>query len=60
MENSQSLLLHKSTHHFDIVNWFLEDEPKLVTALANRVYYGDLSKSYSNRCSTCKKSDKCV
>lgn len=27
MSNSQGMLLHKSTHHFDIVNWLTGDEP---------------------------------
>lgn len=53
MENSEGMLLHKSTHHFDIVNWLLEDEPYKVTALGNRVYFGDESKSHANRCKEC-------
>ncbi len=59
MENSQGMLLHKSTHHFDIVNWLTEDEPSKVTALANRVYYGDASKAYGERCSTCTRASEC-
>lgn len=53
MENSEGMLLHKSTHHFDIVNWLLEDEPCKVTALGNRVYFGDESKSHAKRCKEC-------
>jgi predicted dehydrogenase len=53
MENSEGMLLHKSTHHFDIVNWLLEDEPAKVTALGNRVYFGDESKSHAKRCKEC-------
>ncbi len=59
MENSQGLLLHKSTHHFDIANWLLEDEPELVTALGNTVYYSDRSKCFSDRCHNCTMKDKC-
>ena len=57
MQYSQGMLLHKSTHDFDIVNWFLEDEPKKVTAVANRIYYGDESKCFADRCSKCDKPD---
>ncbi len=57
MENSQGMLLHKSTHDFDVVNWFLEDEPKKVTAVANRVFYGDKDKCFAERCSQCSKPD---
>ena len=59
MENSEGLLLHKSTHHFDIINWLLMDEPKKVAALANRVYYNDTSKCFGERCRDCKAKDTC-
>lgn len=58
-ENSEGLLLHKSTHHFDIINWLLCDEPKKVTALANRVYYNDTSKCLGERCRDCPAQDTC-
>ena len=28
MRNSGGLAVHKATHHFDIINWWLDDEPK--------------------------------
>ncbi len=59
MKNSQGMLLHKSTHHFDIVNWLLRDEPSKVTALGNKVYYNDKSKCFADRCSNCLKKDSC-
>ena len=59
MENSGGMLVHKSTHHFDIINWFLEDEPVKVSALGNKVYYGDVNKSFGERCSTCPKAKQC-
>ncbi len=54
MENSQGMLLHKSTHHFDVINWFLEDEPKLVSALGNRVYFGNAERYMARCCRECK------
>lgn len=59
MEYSQSMYLHKSTHHLDIANWLINDEPETVTALANRVYYGDESKLHGERCSTCPYALEC-
>ncbi len=59
MENSQGMLLHKSTHHFDIINWFLEDEPVKVAALGNRVFYADSDKCHGERCSQCSFADRC-
>jgi len=37
---SGGLLLHKSTHHFDILNWWMDGIPSLVFALGDLVYYG--------------------
>lgn len=39
--NSGSLLIHKSSHHFDLVNWWLDDTPVRVYASAHRDVYGD-------------------
>ena len=59
MKNSQGMLVHKSTHHFDIVNWLLEDEPVKVSALGNRIYFGNPEKSYAKRCKECPKAAEC-
>lgn len=38
--NSGGLMVHKSTHHFDLVNWWLDTTPDLVFALGDLRYYG--------------------
>lgn len=38
--NSGGLLVHKSTHHFDIVNWLVERVPDTIYAQGSLVYYG--------------------
>jgi len=38
--NSGGLLVHKSTHHFDLVNWWLDDVPETVFALGGLRFYG--------------------
>ena len=38
---SGGLLVHKSSHHFDLVNWWLADVPETVTALGGLRFYGD-------------------
>ena len=38
---SGSLLVHKSSHHFDLVGWWLDDTPVRVYASAHRDVYGD-------------------
>ncbi len=58
-ENSGSLLIHKSTHHFDILNWFLDDEPEVVNAFGNRKVYGDTSRKKAERCLDCPAKESC-
>ena len=38
--NSGGLLVHKATHHFDLVNWWLDSRPRQVFALADLSFYG--------------------
>ena len=38
--NSGGLLVHKSTHHFDLVNWWLATAPELVFAQTDLRFYG--------------------
>ncbi|MBL9191182.1 MAG: Gfo/Idh/MocA family oxidoreductase [Opitutaceae bacterium] len=38
--DSGGLLVHKSTHHFDLVNWWLDAIPEQVYAHGDLVYYG--------------------
>lgn len=54
MRNSGGLLVHKATHHFDIVNWFLEADPVSVSAHGSLRYYGPNRKEAGERCSTCQ------
>ena len=37
---SGGLAVHKASHHFDLVNWWLDDEPTVVTALGGLRFYG--------------------
>ncbi len=37
---SGTLLVHKSTHHFDLVNWWLDAIPAQVFAYGDLVFYG--------------------
>ena len=38
--NSGGLMVHKSTHHFDLVNWWLDAQPETVYADGGLVFYG--------------------
>ncbi|GAA1849090.1 Gfo/Idh/MocA family oxidoreductase [Myceligenerans crystallogenes] len=39
--NNGGLLVHKSSHHFDLVNWWIDDVPRRVFATGGRMFYGD-------------------
>ncbi len=64
-ENSGGLLVHKATHHFDLLNWWLGSVPTHVTASGRRAFYRpetavDLGlEGRGPRCATCAVADKC-
>lgn len=37
---SGGLLIHKSTHHFDVINWWINGIPRQVFAMGDLVFYG--------------------
>ncbi len=59
-ENSGSLLIHKSTHHFDLINWLIDDEPVKVNAFGTRRFYGaGVREERGERCLTCQHKKTC-
>ncbi|MGN0779261.1 MAG: Gfo/Idh/MocA family protein [Aristaeellaceae bacterium] len=57
--NSGSLLIHKSTHHFDLVNWIIDDEPVKVNAFGTRRFYGDNRRPHGTNCRHCPSAKEC-
>lgn len=39
-KHSGGLLVHKSTHHFDLIHWILGDRPAVVSAMGGLKFYG--------------------
>jgi len=58
-ENSGSLLVHKATHHFDLVNWWLNSFPERVAAMGERNFYRPETFPHHLRCSTCDMTEEC-
>ncbi len=58
-KNSGSLLIHKSTHHFDLVNWLLDDEPRKVNAFGTLRFFGPTREKRGERCLTCRNKSAC-
>ena len=40
-KNSGGLLIHKASHHFDLVNWWIDDVPERIFASGGLKFYGD-------------------
>lgn len=59
MSISRGMLLHKSTHHFDVINWVLDDLPERVSAMGRQSFYAKKEKSFGDRCRTCNRSAEC-
>ena len=54
-----SLLVHKATHHFDLVNWWLESEPYEVFAYGKLEHYGKNNAFRSTHCRACPHKSSC-
>jgi len=59
-KNSGSLWVHKSTHHFDLVNWWLNSEPEEVMAYGSLEYYGKNGKFRGKKCRDCDHKSECM
>ena len=59
MEKSGGMMVHKATHHFDIINWLLNDEPMRVSACGARLYFGNEERAYGERCMSCSRKSTC-
>ncbi|QDY70895.1 Gfo/Idh/MocA family protein [Qingshengfaniella alkalisoli] len=58
-KNSGSLFVHKSTHHFDLLNWFIDSDPVRVFAQGSLRRYGRAGEFRGTRCKGCPHADRC-
>lgn len=54
-----TLLVHKSTHHFDLLNWFIDSDPVEVNAYGELEHYGSNNSFRGDKCRTCPHKEKC-
>lgn len=59
MNKSGSLWVHKATHHFDLLNWWLNSEPVEVTAYGSLEHYGKNNPFRGTKCRGCEHKEKC-
>ncbi|MFA5203786.1 MAG: Gfo/Idh/MocA family oxidoreductase [Lentisphaeria bacterium] len=63
--NSGGLLVHKATHHFDLVNWWLGTYPERVYASGRRAFYTEAQAAryglanHGARCLACPEAARC-
>lgn len=58
-KNGGSLLVHKASHHFDLLNWWLESDPEEVFAYGALEHYGKNNPFRYTHCRSCPHKDKC-
>ncbi|UBM58154.1 Gfo/Idh/MocA family oxidoreductase [Marinilongibacter aquaticus] len=59
VEKSGSLWVHKASHHFDLLNWWLESEPETVYALGDLEHYGKNGEFRGETCRSCAHKHDC-
>jgi predicted dehydrogenase len=58
-EKGGTLLVHKSTHHFDLLNWWLDSDPEEVFAYGALEFYGKNGAFRHTNCRPCPYKDNC-
>lgn len=54
-----SLWVHKATHHFDLINWWLNADPVEVSAYGDLKVYGKNGKIRGKNCRVCPHKSEC-
>jgi len=54
-----TLLNHKASHHFDLLNWWLESDPEEVHAFGALEFYGKNHEFRHTHCRPCPFKEKC-
>jgi predicted dehydrogenase len=58
-EHSGSLLVHKASHHFDLLNWWLDSDPEEVFAYGSLEHYGKNNSFRHTNCRPCPHKQEC-
>ncbi len=54
-----TLWVHKATHHFDLLNWWLDSDPEEVFAYGSLEHYGSAGPFRGNNCRDCAHTKNC-
>ena len=58
-EAGGTLWVHKATHHFDLLNWWIDSDPEEVFAYGDLEYYGSNGPFRGDKCRTCPHKTDC-
>lgn len=58
-QSSGSLWVHKATHHFDLLNWWIDSDPAEVFAYGDLEHYGSSGPFRGDNCRTCPHQESC-
>lgn len=58
-KNGGSLLVHKASHHFDLLNWWIDSDPEEVSALGSLDFYGKNNTFRHTHCRPCPHKQEC-
>ncbi len=59
MDSGGSLWVHKATHHFDLLNWWIDSDPSEVFAYGALEHYGSNGSFRGNNCRDCDHKSTC-
>ncbi len=58
-ESGGTLWIHKATHHFDLLNWWLDSDPEEVFAYGDLEHYGSNGPFRGENCRNCAHTASC-
>ncbi len=58
--NSGGLLIHKASHHFDLLNWWAGSKADELAAQGGLAFYGAAGPFHGPRCSACPHAKRCA
>jgi predicted dehydrogenase len=58
-QSSGTLLVHKATHHFDLLNWWIDSDPEEVHAYGDLEFYGSNGPFRGEKCRSCPHAGEC-
>lgn len=59
VEKGGSLWVHKASHHFDLLNWWIQSDPESVYALGDLQFYGKNGPFRGETCRNCFHTKEC-